>query len=55
MEPSPTQLKAYAENQVEVTRARGEYACANEWEIIAGAASRLIKLSERIEAKRVGS
>ena len=48
----PAAIKAFAENQIEVNRARGEYACANEWENIATAAARLVNLSKRIEAKR---
>ena len=47
----PAQIAAYAENQVEVTKNRGEYACAVQWQNIAAAAHYLVKLGERIEKK----
>jgi hypothetical protein len=49
---TPEQIRAHALNQIEVNKARGEYASARCWENIATAANRLINLAARIEAKR---
>jgi hypothetical protein len=48
----PAQIKAYALNQVDVCKSRGEYACARCWENIAQAAGQLVTLSARIESKK---
>jgi hypothetical protein len=49
---TPEQIRAHALNQIEVNKARGEYASARCWESIASAAGQLVTLSSRIEAKR---
>jgi hypothetical protein len=47
----PVKLAAYAENQVKVTKSRGEYGAAIQWENIAAAAHYLVQLAKKAAEK----
>jgi hypothetical protein len=49
---TPEQIKAHAERQATLNRARGEVSTAQAWENIAQAAGYIVNLGLRIESKR---